>query len=376
MRRVFLFNPENDIALGSGMPRLTPPRQAALLHRAGSMLPFWLGAGEDSVVVGNADLRAAEVWREELRARYGVEGPCPVADLRTIGEARLSPWGWSLDAVSQFERLGIDRARMASVEETVGIRRGLSHRRSSLEFLRLWRQRGNYRPYAMPLEAKSVTEVEELVREWGGAFVKSPWSSSGRGVFPVSLSTLAVSLPRVEGVIRRQGSVMVEPELPRLQDFAMLFDYAGGEARFGGYSLFFNSTATNYGGNYVGSDDMIVARLAQWLPRRDVEQARSEAQAILRLVLGNGYEGPLGVDMMVCGDCGGDCWIAPCVEINLRYTMGFVARGVWSKFGKEGVMSVSPCGAGLAGTTEKKWEEPVWLAPRNDWFDFLFRPHA
>jgi hypothetical protein len=376
MRRVFLFNPENDIALGSGMPRLTPPRQAALLHRAGSMLPFWLGAGEDSVVVGNADLRAAEVWREELRARYGVEGPCPVADLRTIGEARLSPWGWSLDAVSQFERLGIDRARMASVEETVGIRRGLSHRRSSLEFLRLWRQRGNYLPYAMPLEAKSVTEVEELVREWGGAFVKSPWSSSGRGVFPVSLSTLAVSLPRVEGVIRRQGSVMVEPELPRLQDFAMLFDYAGGEARFGGYSLFFNSTATNYGGNYVGSDDMIVARLAQWLPRRDVEQARSEAQAILRLVLGNGYEGPLGVDMMVCGDCGGDCWIAPCVEINLRYTMGFVARGVWSKFGKEGVMSVSPCGAGLAGTTEKKWEEPVWLAPRNDWFDFLFRPHA
>ena len=374
MRRVFLFNPENDIALGSGMPRLTPPRQAALLHRAGSMLPFWLGAGEDSVVVGNADLRAAEVWREELRARYGVEGPCPVADLRTIGEARLSPWGWSLDAVSQFERLGIDRARMASVEETVGIRRGLSHRRSSLEFLRLWRQRGNYLPYAMPLEAKSVTEVEELVREWGGAFVKSPWSSSGRGVFPVSLSTLAVSLPRVEGVIRRQGSVIVEPELPRLQDFAMLFDYAGGEARFGGYSLFFNSTATNYGGNYVGSDDMIVARLAQWLPRRDVEQARSEAQAILRLVLGNGYEGPLGVDMMVCGDCGGDCWIAPCVEINLRYTMGFVARGVWSKFGKEGVMSVSPCGAGLAGTTEKG-EEPVWLAPRNDRFDFLFRPY-
>lgn len=375
MRRVFLFNPENDIALGSGLPRFTPPHQAALLHRAGSMLPFWLGAGEDSVVVANADLREAEVWRDELRARHGIAGPSPVADLRAIGEARLSPWGWSLDAVSQFERLGIDRAWMAAMEETIGMRRGLSHRRSSLEFLRIWRQRGNRLPYAMPLEAKSVTEVEELVGEWGTAFVKSPWSSSGRGVFPVSLSTLAVSLPRVEGVIRRQGSVMVEPELPRLQDFAMLFDYAGGEARFKGYSLFFNSTATNYGGNYVGSDDMIVDKLEQWLTRRDVEQARDEAQAILPLVLGNGYEGPLGVDMMVCGDGGSDCWIAPCVEINLRYTMGFVARGVWSKLGMEGVMSISPCGAGLVGTTEKG-EEPVWLAPRNDWFDFLFRPYA
>ncbi len=146
MRRVFLFNPENDIALGSGMPRLTPPRQAALLHRAGAMLPFWLGAGEDSVVVANADLREAEVWRDELRARHGIAGPSPVADLRAIGEARLSPWGWSLDAVSQFERLGIDRARMAAMEETMGMRRGLSHRRSSLEFLGSWRQRGNCLP--------------------------------------------------------------------------------------------------------------------------------------------------------------------------------------------------------------------------------------
>ncbi len=120
---------------------------------------------------------------------------------------------------------------------------------------------------------------------------------------------------------------------------------------------------------------MIVDKLEQWLTRRDVEQARDEALAILPLVLGNGYEGPLGVDMMVCGDGGSDCWIAPCVEINLRYTMGFVARGVWSKLEKEGVMSVSPCGAGLAVTTEKG-EEPVWLAPRNDWFDFLFRPYA
>ena len=52
--------------------------------------------------------------------------------------------------------------------------------------------------------------------------------------------------------------------------------------------------------------------------------------------------------------------------------MGFVAKGVWKKLGREGVMSIAPVGA--AGI--KKGERPVMLAPRNDWFDFLFCPYA
>ena len=117
---------------------------------------------------------------------------------------------------------------------------------------------------------------------------------------------------------------------------------------------------------------MILEKLARLVPRDYVESVRNEVMGILPMVLEDGYEGPLGVDMMVCGDEEAAYWINPCVEINLRYTMGFVAKGVWKKLGREGVMSIAPVGA--AGI--KKGERPVMLAPRNDWFDFLFCPYA
>ena len=102
MRRLFLFNPENDIALGSGLPRITPPRQAGLLHRAGAMLPFWLGEEGDSVIVAPEDLTAATAWRKEIAEITGVTGPWPVAECSPGEELTPSPWGWSRDAAWQF----------------------------------------------------------------------------------------------------------------------------------------------------------------------------------------------------------------------------------------------------------------------------------
>lgn len=368
MRRLFLFNPENDIALGSGLPRITPPRQAGLLHRAGAMLPFWLGEEGDSVIVAPEDLTAATAWRKEIVKITGVTGPCPVAGCSPGEELTLSPWGWSRDAAWQFVKAGVKEESIEQIMADMDVRRDLSHRKSALRFLDCWVRRGNRLPFTMPRVAFSAEDVMRFVETVGTAVVKSPWSSSGRGVFPVSSSTVAASLSRIVGIIRRQGSVVMEPMLPKSQDFAMLFYYKDGIVRFEGYSLFFNSTDTNYGGNYIGSDDMIMEKLTRLVPRDYVESVRNEVMEILPMVLGDGYEGPLGVDMMVCGDEEAAYWIDPCVEINLRYTMGFVAKGVWKKLGREGVMSIAPVGA--AGI--KKGERPVMLAPRNDWFDFLF----
>lgn len=375
MRRVFLFNPENDIALGTGLERITPPRQAALLHKAGAMLSFWLGESGDFVVVGEEELAGAERWMEEVAEILGVDGPRPVASLRGMDDVGLTPWGWSRDAVCQFEKLGAVSGILEEKRGGMDVRRDLSHRKSALRFLEIWETEVGKLPFTLPVQAFCPDDVKSFVEASGRCMVKSPWSSSGRGVFPVDASTLEASLSRIEGLMKRQGSVMLEPLLPKLQDFAMLFNYNGGESRFEGYSMFFNSTDTNYGGNYIGSDDMILARLEEWVSRREVETVREKVEEILPCVLGGGYEGPLGIDMMVCGDEAETPWIAPCVEINLRYTMGFVARGVWRKLGREGRMSISPAGGDWASGI-REGERPVRLAPLNDWFDFMFHPYA
>ncbi len=48
----------------------------------------------------------------------------------------------------------------------------------------------------------------------------------------------------------------------------------------------------------------------------------------LDAVIAPHYTGPLGVDMMVARTGGGERFVMPCVEVNLRYTMGFVAMAV------------------------------------------------
>ena len=52
--RLFLYNPENDIALASGLPRITPPRQASDIHLSGALLPVWLAGEGDYVLVKDA----------------------------------------------------------------------------------------------------------------------------------------------------------------------------------------------------------------------------------------------------------------------------------------------------------------------------------
>lgn len=372
MNRLFLFNPENDIALGMGLPRITPPRQAALLHRAGAMIPYWLGEKGDAVVVCRSDYQAAREWAAGLEMRRGLTGPYAVYDVKGDADLIPEPWGWSLDAVAQLRDAGLPQVAMERFLGRMERRRDLSHRRTAREFLSRWSEVCAPLRFPLPVEARDGETVERLVGEWGSAIVKSPWSSSGRGVFPVTRVTLRASLPRVGGIIEKQGGVMVEPLLPKLQDFAMLFDYRDGVAVFAGYSLFFNSTATNYGGNYVGPNELIATRLSRWIPSDELRRVRVATERILPSVLGDDYEGPLGVDMMVCGD-DADAWIDPCVEINLRYTMGFVARGVWRKLGIEGVMAIVPKNGKVMGLNENG-KEPWRLLPENDWFEFLFRP--
>lgn len=373
MKRLFLFNPENDIALGMGLTRITPPRQAALFHRAGAMIPFWLGEEGDAILVEHADFASACQWVDELNARTGIVGPAPVSDGNNVKDVCLCPWGWSFDTIAQFEKSGVESGMMMDLKGQMEHRRELSHRRSALRFLSRWAVKGWPLRYVLPIEAESVEDVVRFVAENGDAILKSPWSSSGRGIFPVTCSTLKTSVPGIRGIIRHQGSVIVEPLLPKLQDFAMLFNYVSGKAGFMAYSLFFNSTATNYGGNFVASNESILERLMKWVPREKIEAVRDSVMEILPEILGDGYEGPLGVDMMICGKEGETAWIAPCVEVNLRYTMGFVARGIWLKLGREGVMSVSPKGMSTM-VFDKNGEEPLRLVPGNRWFDVLFYP--
>lgn len=370
MKRLWLFNPENDIALGRNLAQFTPPRQAALLHRAGAAVAFWLGDVGDWFLVGKEEVASTAQWIDSL----GIDGPEPVISAAACeSDVVPTPWGWSRDAVRQFVRAGVPEMTLKDRQEGMEKHRLLSHRRTSLKLLQLLDEAGDNIPSPLPIEAATFSKIENYVGRCGRAYLKSPWSSSGRGVFPADAASLGHLSPTINGIIRAQGSVMVEPALDKIADFAMLFFMKNGQARFYGLSFFENSTAVNYGGNLVSSDEEILNRLSQYIPKERIESLKVMLADCLEKLLGNDYEGPLGVDILLyreqLPDGSTQVRIDPAVELNLRYTMGFVARGVFNRLHKTGWMRMTPKAANPA---TKKSESTLSLLPDNPFFSLTF----
>lgn len=310
---LWLFNPENDLALAAGVANYTPPKSVVSFRTALAVLPVWLAEPGDNVVAPGVD--------GEWLASTGLD-----VGINPVGQPR--PWGWSADAVRQFHALGV-QGPFPDVE----VIRRLSHRRTAQRLYDVLRP-----DYPRPLEINDVKDLPATDR----IVLKSPWSCSGRGVVDCSGMSREAIVRRASDTIRRQGSVMVEPLLPKVRDFAMLFDAHDGIVSYHGLSLFFNCNSTAYSGNIVAPE----AELIEQLGINDVEELSCEVASALTEIIGFDYDGPLGVDMMLYGD---ERKVCPTVEINLRYTMGFVARALQRRFGR-GTLNVTPAGATFTHT--------------------------
>lgn len=340
MSTLFLFNPENDIALAKGLSRFTPPKQARLLHDNCAEISFWLGEEDDLFLVPLERLDSIHRWIDTL----GVQGPQPIITARENGITSLSPWGWSEHAATQFDEAEVPEKILQSYRPMISKCREMSHRRQSRQLLELMKADGINVKFPLPEEIDSFEAFEDVVRRMGKVYIKAPWSSSGRGVFQADFNSYMSVRKRVEAIIASQGSVMVEKSLDKILDFAMLFSIENGNASFAGYSLFNNSGGTRYRGNMIASDDMILSHINRFISFEEVLRIKEGVRHSLQQLIGMDYSGPVGVDMLIFKNGVGSVAVNPCVEINLRYTMGFVASGIFRKLHKTGWFSVRPQG--------------------------------
>lgn len=332
---IFLFNPENDLALAANCATFTPPVAAAQLHNAGALLPLWLAADGDALLC--RDEGAAEEARRFAEVvGVGCRTITP-ADFRSGADPamRFRPWGWNRALRRSLLRVGVPPVCLPS-EAQIDILRAFSSRATSVAVNRSVSSRLSI-DYASgtsaPAFCRSLDEAMRAIAAHapnGGAVVKLPWSSSGRGVFAAGALTAQQLHSVVDGAIRRQGAVMVERCLPGVLDCATLFRCSGGALHFEGYSVFRNMRFGEYGGNLLApqSDiENVISRLVGAAALRDTTRALHAAlSSVLSPVL-EFYDGFLGVDMLVWRSQQG-LRLAPCIEINLRTTMGVVAMGV------------------------------------------------
>ncbi len=290
-----VFNPDHDIALAANLDNFTPPRAGRELHRDLGWLPV--------------------LWAESGDIVYTMQDDVSTSQMAAV--THVEPWGWDRALLATLLRKGVRPSVMPTVEQVEVIRQ-LSHRRNTIAILSSLRKDFDV---LLPLECTSMDEAKTAIATFGHAVLKSPWSSSGRGVRFVSDGNVTnADLGWMKNVISLQGSVMVEKRYSKILDFGMEFHAeADGSVCYSGLSLFVTS-----GGAYVGNvlaTETAKRKMLDSVAVVQVDKLQEMLCSTLATFLACRYSGPLGVDMMVMD--GGT--IHPCVEVNLRRTMGHVA---------------------------------------------------
>lgn len=325
------FYPANDMALAFGKSNFTPSAAAVRLQFAGASLPVWMSEDDDIVVCRKPDMEFHKKICEEFN--IGVI----LAD-RFNRKFKIKPWGWSKAIKSEMAGLGADPETMPDNNRLERYRL-ISHRRSSILINKRFASGGIATP-PLPQEIFGLKELMELRRLYGRVIVKSPWSSSGRGVFDSGAVSESQLQTIVKGIIAHQGSAICEPYLEKERDFAMLFHADGsGGIRFEGLSVFSNARGSAYQGNAIAAQ----SHLRDMLDIDGLNDIKDALTSILPDITGD-YEGNLGIDMMTYRS-DGSLKTAPCVELNLRTTMGFIALHLADKYlapGVTGKFSITP----------------------------------
>ena len=318
--KLHIFNPEHDLALAANLRQFTAPHAGRQLRSDLAFIPaLWADQGDWVLVddIGNALDKVRHLGMHLAEKVEFITKAQLEHALKTEFLDSIHPWGWNLSLKRELEQMRVPEI-MLPTDDILNKVRAISSRQWAAEHL----QQG-------VVYADSYTEVKELVLLHGKAVVKAPWSSSGRGVKYVAADEFrtAGEYPAFErwtrNVIAHQGGVTVEPYYNKVKDFGMEFEMRDGKVNYLGLSLF-DTVKNAYSGNLLCSEEDKQNMLLQYVNQETLAAACQRIMDIMEPALKDVYSGPFGVDMMIASKTD-ELELVPCIELNLRRTMGHVA---------------------------------------------------
>lgn len=310
--RLLLFNPETEYALASGAYFYTPPASVEQLRIENQLLPENWAEHDDVILVDDPAMLSSRfrlVSWNELGILFN-EYP----------QIEIDPWGWNPALIRRLIDCGVPADRVPD-HDRISLISSLAHRRTTIYLNSSWNKKVDEAlTVSVPAELTSIEECMDYYRNNPGCWMKAPWSSSGRGVINTAADMSEILVEQwCRGILRRQGSVMGEIGATRMADFATEWKMCAGEACYLGLSSFTTSNRGKYISNESLSQQEMIAHFNS-LSSIAIDEVINIQKEILQEKL-NGYEGPLGVDMLIEIDG----HLLPFIEVNLRHTMGMVA---------------------------------------------------
>ncbi|MDR1115578.1 MAG: hypothetical protein LBL33_05445 [Tannerella sp.] len=311
------------------------------------LLPIWYGSSDGFTLVRNAkssqfisalskDFRAnfsspmiLNLMMKELykRKRIGSKPKLP--------PLKASFWGVSPRSIAMFNELkqaGMD----IEIPEWKDEYAALTKRQNAAECLSLLQEHVPMTPSVrIPEFFSNIDGLKKFAVENTPPYViKTPFSSSGRGLYWLNdreLDSHAISW--INGALKKQEEVSIEPVLDKILDFAVEFYSDGqGEVGYAGLSIFETQSQGQFVGCMLGTQETLIQRLNEFISTNDYLFLVEQVRVVLQEIVGKSYTGYMGVDMLIYKTEDGNYAVHPFVELNLRYTMGLVAIQFCERF--------------------------------------------
>lgn len=335
---IYLFNPTCEYAVANGNASWQPNRLLQKMESDLAVLPLYLAQPGDYVLIDVAPSEEFLSRLKELNVHLPEFITKKVALQRErflkIPKGKLLPWGWSPAAHRLLAPLKTS-CSTAFLASPVSIWKPEYRELYSKKFA--WEIRKEISnqidpkimisPELHPEICTTQSEIEYLLSRWQKLMIKAPWSSSGRGLQPITKIPVHPKVwEKLLGMVQEQGYVMVEPFLDKTLDMALQFELNKGKATYLGISRFAADKKGQYQGNFLNgfphSANIEVKTFARSLPEKIVAPLVS---AIEKSKLASWYEGFFGVDLLVFRNEDNQLKVNPCLEINVRQNMGLLS---------------------------------------------------
>lgn len=330
MLQIHYFNPGHETAVLLGKRNYTAPTNVRKMQKDLAILPIWYAKEGDFVFVDeNLSSAFLKDLPEEIRPTCTiVTKDSFLKDATSIPLLEASPWGLSPQSLYVFEQLQKKVEPHLSVREWKEEYFRLTGRQTAAFCLeKIGTLLTDLAIPAAPRFCTTIQEIETYMALTNPPFVlKTPYSSSGRGLSWVKERSLDKQTQNwILGAINKQGTISIEKGLEKVQDFAMEFSSDGnGNVCYEGLSVFNTEERGAYTGNILEEQSIMLQRITKFVDIEVFDRIQETVRTVLEKVYGNIYKGCIGVDMIVYKTTNGYA-IHPCIEINMRYTMGMVA---------------------------------------------------
>lgn len=325
---MYIFNPDNDLALANFSPHYTAPASALKMRRDLAMLPLWY-ASKESLVIANRE--ANNKLLEELKRVFSINSSLiSFSKIADCSNRKVKPWGWNPSLREELMQSGLNEHLLPSLSY-IELLRNYSSRENAVKLLEeLKRLNPDFCG-----ESYYYTDIHQLLYYLKSVesdqVLKMPYSGSGKGLVWTKGAITDKQTGWCKRVIKVQGGIVVEPVLNKVKDFAMEFEMTDSCIRFVGYSLFHSTPSGAYMGNVLLPSEEIEDKLAAYIERNLLRELTSILKTKLSSCFPH-YRGYLGVDMMVCKTGKTTYQLQPCVEVNMRMNMGIVAHRINERF--------------------------------------------